>query len=130
MSSQNARILKDFMACYGTGDIDKMCSLLHPDCVFHESGELPYRGDHHGPEGFRALLGQMLGTYNMSFTGAEVLDTGDRVVAKIIATFVSKKSGASVEMPVVEIYSFADNRIIEADVYYREPGWVAQLHEK
>src|SRR5262245_28742551 len=130
MAASNAQVLWNFMACYATRDLDRMCGYLHPECVFVESGELPYAGEFHGPEGFRTLLDKMLGAYDMSFTDPEIMEAGERVVVRIVSTFVSRQSGASVTMPVTEIYSFTDGKISRADVFYREPGWVTQLHDR
>jgi hypothetical protein len=51
-----------------------------------------------------------------------LLDAGEQLIVKALATFTSKRSGASVDCPIVEIYSFADGSIIEADVYDKTPG--------
>lgn len=130
MASSNMQIINDFMSCYATKDLDRMCEIMHPQCVIVESGELPYSGEFHGRDGLRSLLGQMIGAYDLSISNAELMDAGDRVVAFFTATIVSKRSGASVTMTVTEIYSFKDGMIARTDVFYREPGWVADLHEQ
>jgi ketosteroid isomerase-like protein len=51
----------------------------------------------------------------------------DVVAARFRLRFISRASGESVEMGLVEIYTVRDGRIAELDVYYKDPAAVAAI---
>ncbi|NWL10293.1 hypothetical protein DM793_03110 [Paenarthrobacter nitroguajacolicus] len=120
---------KFLLSGYKNGDIQGMAALVHPDGVFHEAESLPFGGDWRGPEGLLSLIEAITSQYTLSFRDLEVLDCGDRAIVKAIGTFVSKKSGASMDVPMAEVYTIRDGLILDADVYHKEAAQVAALHD-
>lgn len=120
--------VQNFYGLLGEGRFDDAVALLHDEVVFHESIDLPYGGDYHGKAGFAELGGKLMGLFDASPTGPiDFLSAGDLVIVRIPSRFTSRATGASVEMPVVEISSFRDGLIAEVDVYYKNPAAVAAI---
>jgi uncharacterized protein len=129
MTSQNAAMLQQMMADYAAGNLDAMYAVINDDAVFVESPELPFGGEYIGAAGFRSLMENMLGQYEMHATDGEVWDAGDRVILRVTAHFTSRKTGAKGSTAVAEIYRFANGKIAGADVFYHAPGDIAKLHD-
>jgi uncharacterized protein len=49
------------------------------------------------------------------------------VALRFSLTFTSRATGKSVEMNLVEIYTLANDTIIDLDVYYKDPSAVTAL---
>jgi len=120
--------VRRFMAATGAERMNERRSLLHDEFVLHEAGGLPFSGDYHGPHGFFELLNRMNDVLDLRAGPIAIDPLGDNAVAaRFRLTFISRASGNSVEMGLVEIYTVLDGRIAELDVYYKDPASVAEL---
>jgi len=120
--------VRRFMAATGVERRNERRSLLHDDFVVHEAGGLPFSGDYYGPEGFFELLRRM--NHVLELTAGPVTTDplgSDAVAARFRLTFLSRATGKSTEMGLVEIYTVRDGQITELDVYYKDPAAVAAL---
>jgi uncharacterized protein len=120
--------VRRFMAANDAEHRNERRSLLHEDFVVHEAGGLPFSGDYHGSQGFFELLNAMNDVLELTAGPITTDPLGeDAVSARFRLTFISRASGKSVEMGLVEIYTVRDGRIAELDVYYKDPAAVAAL---
>lgn len=117
------KLLDSFIA----GDMAGAVSTIHADCVVHESEALPYPGDWHGPDGFTTLVSTMVGLFDVTFERYEVIEQGDGASMRAFATFTSRTTGRSLSTSIVEIYRFQDGQIVDADIYYKDPGAIRAL---
>ncbi len=122
-SAAPRKLLDSFMA----GDLEGALSAIHPDCVLHEAESLPYAGDWHGKEGFKELVGIMLGAFDLKINGYEVYPSTDVISMKAEGVFTSRKTGRSVTMPLVEIYRIRDGLIVDADIFYKDAMEINKL---
>jgi ketosteroid isomerase-like protein len=127
-AARSLATVRRFMAATGAERQNERCSLLHDDFVVHEAGGLPFSGDYHGSQGFFELLHRMNDVLELK-AGPITTDAlgNDAVAARFRLTFISRASGKSVQMGLVEIYTVRDGRIAELDVYYKDPAAVAAL---
>ncbi len=127
-AARSLATVRRFMAATGAERRNERCSLLHDDFVVHEAGGLPFSGDYHGAQGFFELLNRMNDLLELK-AGPITTDPlgNDAVAARFGLTFISRASGKSVQMGLVEIYTVRDGRIAELDVYYKDPAAVAAL---
>ena len=127
-ADKNMDLVRRFMAATGAERQHERRSLLHDDFVVHEAGGLPFSGDYHGPQGFFELLNRMNDVLDLAVGSIATEPLGDdAVAARFRLTFISRASGKSVEMALVEIYTVRDGRITELDVYYKDPAAIAAL---
>jgi ketosteroid isomerase-like protein len=120
--------VRRFMAATAVERRGDRGSLLHDDFVVHEAGGLPFSGDYHGPHGFFELLSRMNDVLELTAGPVTTDPLGDNVVAaRFRLTFMSRATGKSVEMGLVEIYTVRDGQIAELDVYYKDPAAVTAL---
>ena len=128
MTEPNLAIVQRFSAAVREGDFDEMGRLLHDDFVAREAGGLPYSGDYRGLNGFRDLLQKMNDALTLSpgpFTSESL---GRNAVAlRFSLTFTTRASGKSVTMNLIEVYTLRDEKIVDLDVYYKNPAAVTAL---
>jgi ketosteroid isomerase-like protein len=119
-------IVRRFYTLLGEGKVDEVLELLDDDAVVRESADLPYGGDYHGKTGFQELLARMMELVEpMNVTDIEYLEAGDKVVLRMRARFTGRVSGRSAETDIVEVVTVRDGKLLETDVYYRDPSGVA-----
>ena len=127
MTASGGAIASKLLDSFIAGDMAGAVSTIHADCVVHESQALPYPGDWHGPDGFTTLVTTMTGLFDVTFERYEVIDNGDGVSMRAFATFTSRTTGRSLDTSIVEIYRFQDGQIVNADIYYKDPGAIQEL---
>jgi ketosteroid isomerase-like protein len=123
MSERDVKVMEEFFACFGTGDIQGCIDRMHDDCVVVEAEGLPHSGTYYGGKGFGELVAKIGQLYShASLADCQVYDAGDYVVARMIGTFTSRSNGLTVSMPVTEHYWLTDGKVSRADVYYKDPA--------
>lgn len=127
MSAPALEVVRRFSVALHGGNLDDACGVLDDGFVLHEAGGLPYSGDYHGPAGFRALLSEM--ARDLELTRGPIRQESlndDTVVSRFALTFTAR-TGRRVTMNLVEIYRVRADKIVELDVYYKDPSAVAAL---
>lgn len=128
MTESSVAIVQKFSTAVREGDFEAMGRLLHDDFVAHEAGGLPYSGDYRGLSGFRDLLAKMNDAMTLNpgpFTSEPL---GENAVAlRFSLTFTARVSGHSVTMDLIEVYTLRDGKIVDLDVYYKDPAAVTAL---
>ncbi|PWI06642.1 hypothetical protein DIZ27_32215 [Streptomyces sp. NWU339] len=130
MSSKDADIIKanlGLLADEGMkGELADMGPTERPDMfqediVVREAGSLPYGGDWNGKEGLRLLMDTIGSITELSPSDIEVFDGGNGyVLSRQTANFTLKSTGATLSVPMVEVYRLVDGKITEIDVYYKD----------
>jgi ketosteroid isomerase-like protein len=94
---------------------------FHPDIVIREAASLPYGGDWKGVDGLRDLMTTMRSLTKLSPIDVEVFDAGDdHVITRQTALMEDERTGASLRVPMVEVYRMVDGKIAEIDVFYKD----------
>ncbi len=119
-------VVRNFYELLGQGKLEEASQSLHEDLVIHEAPELPYGGEFHGPQGLIDIMSQIVAFAEPSVVGElTYLDT-DPVVVLLRGRF-TRPSGAVAETDVVELHSVLDGKIVDLDIYYKDPGSVTAL---
>jgi hypothetical protein len=117
-----------FYGLLAEGKVDDALSLLDDDALVHEPAALPYGGEYRGKPGFGRLLAAMGAAVQAENVGEiRRLEAGETVVLRMRARFTGRASGQVAETDVAEVVTVRDGKILEIDVYYRDPGAVAAV---
>ena len=79
----NGKLIQHGYEAFARGDLEALRESMAHDVVWHEPGRGPLAGDHKGPEGVLALLGELRARSGGTFT-VEIVDllaTAERAVA-------------------------------------------------
>lgn len=112
------QVVRNMLDAVIRGDGEGTLACVHPDIVVIEPASLPYGGVFHGMEAFRdQVYAAILGKFTTHIGRCELLGNNDKVAASMDITFTSRKTGRSIQIPYVEIYTVRDDRVIHLDVY-------------
>ena len=127
MAQEHVDVVKRLVEGYIAGDLEAAFSTVHPDIVLHEAAGLPFGGEWAGFEGFQTLLGAIMADYQLEVLAYQAFDTGQGAMVRMDTRFTSRRSGAVLEMPIVELYGFTDGLISDVDVFYKDTRAVVGL---
>jgi ketosteroid isomerase-like protein len=109
------------------GDLAGAQEFMHEGLVVHEPPGLPYTGDWSGRDGFATLLRRLNSLFSVDLRAFHLVEAADRVVLCADAVFTCRATGRALPMPIVEVYRLEDGKIIDIDVFYKDPAAVAAL---
>jgi ketosteroid isomerase-like protein len=113
-------VVRRFTDAALAGDGETAMGLIGPDCVFEEAESLPYGGDHIGPVGIGAMLGDLFRIYDLVPEAVKLTDCGSFVLARAAATFTARTTGRQLRMPIVELYEVSDGHIQRNQIFYQD----------
>jgi ketosteroid isomerase-like protein len=73
------------------------------------------------------MLGAVGADFRVALDPSEIADGGDWVAVVVHGTFTSRRTGRSMPVDCVDIYRLRGGKITRVDVYYKEPGALAEL---
>ena len=125
MSADHIATVNAFIDCFKRGDREAGARMLAEDCTIYETAGMPHGGTYTGVAEIRRLWALMDELYEHHPEEVEIYDAGPFAVVRQIGHFRARKTGASVTMPIVELWWTSDNKIIKIEGYYHDP---AALH--
>lgn len=101
------------------GNWNALGAFLDPDFILFQAESLPYGGIWRGPDGFRAWM-KAMGDFRSHFSVAAVriFEGPDVVVIQAMVTGTARKTGRDIEMPVAQIVTLRDGRLLEVRPFY------------
>jgi len=110
------------------GDEASAMSHIHPDIKVIEPDSLVYGGVHNGLSAFHTdVYGVILSKLNIGIGRCEVIGSENKVAVSMDVTFTSRKTGQSLLMPFVELYTVCDEKISDLDVYPQDTKRLAEF---
>ncbi len=113
-------VVQSFQEAIGRGDWDQASSSLDRDVVFHEAPSLPFGGDHHGVEGYKALAERFSELAEFEFSPEMNLMTTTDGVVIVRGEFsvTGRATGRTASTPFAEFYKLSGDRIVDVEVFY------------
>ena len=107
---------------------EALTDLLAEDFVIVEPASLPYGGEHHGLDGYVALLQRIGGLFELGFEphGVHALDE-QTVLLRMRVTFRERQSGAELALPVLELLTVREHRVARSEVFLQDPAALVRL---
>ncbi len=109
-----------FIALMSAGNVDTLAPMFDEDFVVHEAQGLPYGGDYHGIDGWRALSRAVISTWAgfrvkpIEFLG----ETADTLVVRFAISGRSRTTNKPFDSSVLELWKFNGERLREITPYY------------
>ena len=110
----------DLQRAFGAGDPDALAAVLHPDFEIEQPASFPHGGRHRGLAGMAEMGRTFAEHWDRTIEAPVVRDAGDVVVQVTTQTWTSKATGRSATVDVVELVSFADDRVREIRVFQQD----------
>jgi len=130
MDLENKDILKSFLKASEKQDEKAMREFLHPEIRVIEADSLPYGGIHQGPDAFMKLIPKVFGTWrDCNVTVNSWVSEGEHVVLLGVMSGSGRTSGTPFEVPIAEVWTFHEAKIIEVVPYYFDTKMLADVAE-
>jgi ketosteroid isomerase-like protein len=126
---RHVAVVREFYELVGNGRNDEAYRLLDDDLVAHEPPGLPYAGDYHGPAGWGDMMARVYDLFEVSLSSVEFVSAEDAVIIPMTCRFTSRTSRRSVDTKVIEVFSVRDGKIVDIDIFYKDPSAIAALAE-
>lgn len=122
------KIYDEIVVALRSEDDSAAMKYFHPDFVIHEDPGMPYGGVFKGADKFIELRRKVRAIWNLSFIARCADQDGKTFVAVFRATGVRGGLAESMETVVTVVWTFQDERALEARVlYYDTPRLSAAL---
>lgn len=122
-------VVRRFYDLLAEGKVEDSLQLIADDVTIHESAALPYGGEYHGVSGMRELLSRMEGCAALSNVGGiEYIDThGEQTIVRMGMRATNRTSGKAIDTQIAEIYTVRHGKVVDVDVYYRDPTAITEI---
>jgi ketosteroid isomerase-like protein len=120
MSTDTPAIQQRFMTAVGTGDMEGLRALLHPDFSMTQAPTLPYGGTYRGPDGFIGFLGTFMEKLEIEALDGKQNFIGDdrAIVGEVYIRAKLRETGKTLETTLLEKWEFADGKVIAISPHY------------
>ncbi len=116
LPDQNVEIVRRSLEAFDHGDIERALAAADPGLVTTRVD--PDGAVFHGPEGFLQALSEWVEDFTeWSNASEELIDAGDRVVARVHQVARGAGSGVPVEADYWLIFTLADGNVTRLDIY-------------
>ena len=106
--------------CFRVGDREGALALLHPQVRIQQPASLPHGGWHEGYDGM-AKMGEIFAQHwDRTIDDPRVFGGKPCVTQVTTQTWTAKATGRSAKVDVVELFAFADDRIVEIRVFQQD----------
>jgi uncharacterized protein len=125
-----AIVVRDFYAkLLNEKTFSQALAMMAPDFVVSSPPGLPWGGTYHGVDGFMTMVRHLMSLASIGDEGdMEFIEAGDHVVGRSrTGRITSIADGAHVSTPIVEIVRVHAGKLVEMDIYYKDPGAVAAI---
>jgi uncharacterized protein len=121
MSEENVETMRAAYAAWNRDDLDAVLQIIHEDLVWEEDSQISGVGldsIYRGPAGYLKRQRDAFGVWHrMRTEDEEYLDAGEHVVVSFRAVASSRGSNVEIAMPLVEVFTLRDGKIIHRRVY-------------
>jgi uncharacterized protein len=113
MAEANVEALRRGYEALNRGDLSPVSELLDPEIEWHEPGDSPEAGTHHGRDSFeRFLRGWMDSFEAFRVVPVEVAERGDKLIAVVHQSGRGRASGVEVDARLAHVWTVEDGRAV------------------
>jgi ketosteroid isomerase-like protein len=118
LMSKNVELVREALAAFLRGDLDRALEFAHPDVVSFRAPPLPDSQTYHGIDGVLQMYDDWTADFEeFEMQVVELTEVGDRVVVEMVQRGRGKASGVVVEGRFWFVYTLRAGRIARQDVY-------------
>ena len=116
--SENVELVREALAAFLRGELDRAFEFAHADMISFRTPPLPDPQTYHGFEGVLQMYADWTADFEeFEIEIVELADAGDRVIVEMLQRGKGKASGAVVEGRFWFVFTVADGKIARQDVY-------------
>jgi len=122
MSAGDVEVVRELFETYNRGDYDRATAMLHDDVELHQWGAAPDADVYVGREEFARGIVRWVSAFEPGFqyVPEELIDGGERVLAKVLLRGRGRESGVELEQLVWQVWEVRDGSPFRCWVYSGE----------
>ncbi|MEK6327260.1 MAG: nuclear transport factor 2 family protein [Actinomycetota bacterium] len=121
MSQENVEVVRGAYEAMNNREVSRMSEFLDPEVVFDMSRNILNPDVYRGFAGLERLMGVVEDVWDdFHFEPEELIDAGDRVVARIKISGRGRGSGVKTEMHVFNVWTLRHGKVVRLEGGYRE----------
>jgi ketosteroid isomerase-like protein len=118
VSDENVELVREAVAAFLGGDLERAFELAHPNAVTFRAPPLPDPQTYHGHEGVLEAYADWTADFEgFEMTTGEFIGAGNRVIVEVFQRAKGLRSGAVVEGRFWFAYAVEDRRIMRQDIF-------------
>ena len=113
MAEANVEALQRGYEALNRGDLSLVLDLLDPEIEWHEPGDSPEAGTHHGRDGFERFFRSWIETFDeFRVEPEQVVERGGELVAVVRQSGRGRASGAPIEVRLAHVWTIEHGRAV------------------
>ena len=113
MAQANVEALQRGYEALNRGDLSVVLELLDPDIEWHEPGDSPEAGTHHGRDSFERFFRSWIDSFDVFRVEPEqVVERGDDIVAIVRQSGRGRASGVEIEIRLAHVWTVDGGRAV------------------
>jgi ketosteroid isomerase-like protein len=122
MSAGDVEAVRELYATYNRGDYDRATAMLHDDVELHQWGAAPDADVYVGRDEFARGIVRWVSAFEVGFqyVPEELIDAGDRVLARVLLRGRGRESGIELETLVWQVWEVRDGSPSKCTVFSDE----------
>ena len=113
MAEANVEALQRGYDALNRGDLSVVLDLLHPDIEWHEPGDSPEAGTHHGRDSFERFFRSWIDSFDeFRVVPEKVVERGNDLVAVVRQGGRGRASGVEIEIRLAHVWTIEDGRAV------------------
>ena len=113
MTEANVEALQQGYEALNRGDLSVVLELLDPDLEWHEPGDSPEAGTHHGRDSFERFFRSWIDSFDeFRVEPVRVVERGKDLVAVVRQSGRGRASGVEIEIRLAHVWTVEDGRAV------------------
>ncbi len=118
MSRENVELVREGLAAFMAGDLERVFELVHSDVVTFRRPPLPGPQTFHGREGLVEVFEDWTADFaEFEWGNGEPIDADDQVVVEMFQRGKGRASGVEVEGRFWFVYTVSEGKIARQDIF-------------
>jgi len=119
MNESHLRQVREIYQIAARADWETLAKYLHDDFFVLTPDHVPHTGRYEGIEGFKQVFGIVFGNYqDLNLTQNAFCSGDNHVMVLLDFAGANKHTGESFSIPMIELFRFADDKLIEIRPFY------------
>ena len=127
MTTENIEIIKQIYEAFEHHNLERILSLVDPDCIVTQDASLPWGGRHVGHEGVTTFASSIIGTTDSVITVESLFEADEQVIQSGRTKGTVRGNGNAFDIPEVHIWTLKDGKVVAAHFAIDTPAMLAVL---
>lgn len=127
MTTENINIIKQVYEAFAQQNLERLLTLVDPDCVVTQDASLPWGGRHVGHDGVTAFAFALVGSADSTVTIESLFEADGQVIECGRTKGTVRANGKPFDIPEVHVWTLRGGKVTAAHFAIDTPAMLAAL---